>query len=268
MTWLPICKSCQFYAHSSYLVCTLHPVGVAHEADTCADFSPTPPIQATESTLFRISDLNLAATTLVDLGYGEPETNQPLVKAVAELIYDPLEELLDQPLSDFFYYVLRLSQLLSANHPPESPSRQDQQNSLDKHSILIRGAKFLLRHGTREVLSPTKRQFLFGDDHYIAQIISCYLSGRNDWMGSFTQTNFDDLLQRISANANLHGFDAVGRLYGSSLLFGYKYPPNFNLTHWEESDNREKYPPVPFCVKRTITFVKQRFDIGLDYPFG
>ena len=82
------------------------------------------------------------------------------------------------------------------------------------------------------------------------------------------QAYFDDLLERISSNVNLHGIDAIRRLLVSNLLFGYEYLPDFNINEWREDwENTQKYSPVAFSVLRTIAFVKQRFDITLDYPF-
>jgi hypothetical protein len=94
------------------------------------------------------------------------------------------------------------------------------------------------------------------------------LSCENELRSEVNQSDFDDLLERISANANLHGIDAVGQLLGSNLLFGYEYLSDFNINEWQEDwENTKKYPSVPFSVPRTIAFVKERFDIVLDYPY-
>jgi len=195
------------------------------------------------------------------------EANQILAIALAEAMYDPVEELLKRPLSDFYYYVLRLSQMLTGYGPTENPEEYCIQAEPDRHSILIHQAKFLIHQGTPEVLSYRRRQLLYGDDYYIAKIISLYLKGGNEVVGSWQQSNLDDLLERISANAHLHEYDAIERLYGSSYLFGYEHPSGFNLDEWEQDwENLDKYPPVPFSPERTIAFVRDRFNISLDYP--
>ncbi len=40
MAKLDCCDRCDFYAHSLYMVCGVHPCGV--EGDSCPDFSPAP----------------------------------------------------------------------------------------------------------------------------------------------------------------------------------------------------------------------------------
>ena len=43
MTKLPECHRCQFYAHSPYLVCAVHPSGA--DSDRCLDFRPSSPLE-------------------------------------------------------------------------------------------------------------------------------------------------------------------------------------------------------------------------------
>lgn len=38
---LDCCDRCQFYAHTPYLICAMHPTGV--EGERCPDFRPIPP---------------------------------------------------------------------------------------------------------------------------------------------------------------------------------------------------------------------------------
>lgn len=46
MPKLPECNYCQLYAHSSYLVCAIHPSGPS--TPECLDFAPVPSLQAQE----------------------------------------------------------------------------------------------------------------------------------------------------------------------------------------------------------------------------
>lgn len=212
MRKLPECQHCQFYANNSHLVCALHPDGIAEENNTCLDFST-----ARESLFtnyrFKPEDLNLAEGLLVNQGYQPLEAHQNLAEMMAEMIYDPVEDLLAQPLSDFYYYVLRLSQLvtsLTKVTPIELPDEQHQEFPRNVQGIMAHQARFLIAHSSPEILTPARRQFLYGHDQYIARRISNYLSRENELRSGVNQSDFDDLLERISANANLHGIDAVG----------------------------------------------------------
>ena len=133
---------------------------------------------------------------------------------------------------------------------------------------MVHQARFLITHGSTEVLTTARRQFLYGDDIYIARRIANYVNREDELSRALEQSYFDDMLERISGNANLHGIEAVERLLGSDLLFGFEYPLSFDLNKWKENrvDNQTELA-VPFSVPRTITFVKQRFDIMLNYPF-
>lgn len=270
MRELPECPRCQFYANNIYLVCALHPNGILAENNTCSDYSPARKSLLTNHK-FRPEDLDLVEGLLVNQGYQDLEAHQNLAEVMAEMIYDPVEDLLAQPLSDFYYYLLRLSQLITSSTrvtPLELPDERYQQFSADGHSIMVHQAQFLIKHGEPEILTPTKRQSLYGHDQYIARRIAKYLSSEQELRTGSNQAYFDDLLERISANANLHGIDAVGRLRGSAYLFGYQYADDFDTYHWEQDwENTDKYPPVPFSAARTIAFVKERFNIVLDYPF-
>lgn len=268
MRKIQACNRCRYYARSSQLICALHPTGVANDVDICKDFYPLREISLPRNPKLKQGDLRIAEALIEDLSYrARGEANQILAIALASAMYDPVEELLKRPLSDFYYYVLRLSQMLTGYDPTENPDEYCIQADPDRHSILIHQAKFLIPHGNSEVLTCRRRQLLYGDDYYIAQIISLYLKGGNEFVGRWQKSDLDDLLERISASAHLHGIDALERLYGSSYLFGYEYPPNFRLDEWKQDwENVDKYPPVPFSAERTIAFVRDRFDITLDYP--
>ncbi len=167
--------------------------------------------------------------------------------------------------------MLRLSELLAdltRYTPLQLPDDYYRQLAADGRSIMVHQARFLITHGLAEVLTPARRQFLYGDDLYIARRITNYLSRESDLSRAVGQSFFDDMLERISGNANLHGIEAVERLFGSDLLFDFEYPLSFDLNKWKENwqDNQTELA-VPFSVPRTIAFVKQRFDIMLNYPF-
>ena len=166
---------------------------------------------------------------------------------------------------------MRLSELLAEltrYTPLQLPDECYGHLTADGRSIMVHQARFLITHGSTEVLTTARRQFLYGDDIYIARRIANYLSRENQLKSRENQTYFDDLLERISGNATLHGIDASGQLPLSDLLFGYGYLPDFNINEWREDwENTQKYLPVTFSVSRAIAFVKQRFDITLGYPF-
>lgn len=178
MRELPECPRCQFYANNSYLVCALHPNGILAESNTCSDFSIARKSLLTNNR-FKPEDLNLVEGLLVNQGYQDLEAHQNLAEMMAEMIYDPVEDLLKQPLSDFFYYVLRLSQLITSSTtvtPLELPDERYQHFSVDCHSIMVQQARFLIKHGESEILTATKRQLLYGHDQYIARRIAKYLN--------------------------------------------------------------------------------------------
>jgi len=305
MRKIQACDRCRYYARTSQLICaptknsdiltaalnqstfekrdinvdeaavkmsgsvvTLHPTGVANDVDTCKDFHPLREISIPQNPKVKQGDLRIAESLIEDLSYRDKgEANQILAIALASAMYDPVEELLKRPLSDLYYYVLRLSQMLTLYEPDDNPDDYSSQLEPDRHSILIHQAKFLIHHGTSEVLSQSRRQLLYGDDYYIAKIISLYLKGGNESVGRWHKLDKDDLLERISASAHLHGIDALERLHASPYLFGYEYPPDFRLDEWKQDwENLDKYPPVPFSAERTIAFVRDRFNITLHYP--
>ena len=70
---------------------------------------------------------------------------------------------------------------------------------------------------------------------YIARRIANYLSREDELSRAVERSYFDDMLERISGNANLHGSEAVERLFGSDLLFGFEYPLSFDLNKWKEN---------------------------------
>lgn len=266
------CDRCKFYAQSDHLVCAIHPFGIAQEENSCPDFDTLSYIVSSENSHKRMSleDLNLAETIIRQYNHLErEEANRNIAQIIAEAWYDPIEELLKQSLSDTFYYVLILAQLLANQHRYiDNPDEYYAQMEADNHSILVHQAKHLVSHGSEEVISWEKRRNLYGNDDYIARRIANYLSYGNELV-SFRQKQYlDDMLERISANANLHGFNAIGRLRGSTLLFDYEYPSDFDIDEWKQNwQDVNRYPPVLFSVSRTIAFVKARFDIVLDYPF-
>ena len=271
MRKLPDCRRCQFYADNELLVCALHPNGIAQGNDTCSDFDTNIEKKNREHN-YRAEDLDFASALLRNQGCTDDQAYyHSLSEMMAGMLYNPTSDLLEQPLSDFFYYVLRLSELLAEltrYTPLQLPDECYGQFTADGRSIMVHQARFLITHGSTEVLTTARRQFLYGDDIYIARRIANYLSRENQLRSRENQAYFDDLLERISGNANLHGIDAIGRLLGSDLLFSYEYFPDFNINEWREDwENTQKYLPVPFSVSRTIAFVKQRFNITLDYPF-
>ncbi len=267
MRKIRVCDRCKYYAKSSYLVCPLHPSGVANDVETCDDFSPQYQIQVPLNPKVTQGDLRIAESLIEDLSYHDKtEANEILAIALAEAMYDPVEELLKYPLADFNYYVLRLSRMLTIYELAENPGNCSIDLEPDRHSILMHQAKFLIHRGSSEVLSYRRRQLLYGDDYYIANIISLYLKGGNEVVGRWQKSNLDNLLKRISASAHLHDYDAIERLYRSQYLFGYEHPPDFNIDEWEQDwENLDKYSPVPFSAERTITFVRDRFDVALNY---
>ena len=271
MRKLPECRRCKFYADEELLVCALHPAGIAQGNDTCSDFDITTEKKHKEHN-YRAEDLNFASALLRNQGCTDDRVYYYSLSAMmAGMLYNPTRDLLEQPLSDFFYYVLRLSELLAdltRYTPLQLPDDYYGQLAADGRSIMVHQARFLITHGSAEVLTPQGRQFLYGEDLYIARRIANYLSRENDLSRAVGQSYFDDMLERISGNANLHGIEAVERLFGSDLLFDFEYPPNFDLNKWKENwqDNQTDLA-VPFSVLRTITFVKQRFAIVLNYPF-
>ena len=99
---------------------------------------------------------------------------------------------------------------------------------------MVYQARFLITHGLTEVLTTARRQFLYGDDIYIARRIANYLSRENQLRSKENQAYFNDLLEQISGNANLRGIDAIERLLGSDLLLGYEYLPDLNINEWRE----------------------------------
>lgn len=271
MRLLPECRRCKFYADNELLVCALHPDGVAQEHNSCSDFDTTTEKKHREHE-YRAEDLDFASALLRNQGCTDDQVYYHGLSAMmARMLYDPTRDLLEQPLSDFFYYVLRLSELLAdltRYTPLQLPDDYYRQLTADGRSIMVHQARFLIAHGSAEVLTLARRQFLYGDDLYIARRITNYLSRENDLSKAVRQSYFDDMLERISSNANLHGIEAVERLFGSNLLFDFKYPQSFDLIKWKENggDNRIDLA-VPFSVPRTIAFVKQRFNITLNYPF-
>ena len=253
----------------NHLICAIHPTGVSDEDSSCPDFSSVPKNSIKTLSRYKVEDFEFAEALIRNASYrNQQEANQFLATLLAEKMYEPVEEVLKHPLSDFFYYVLRLPQRLTVPRLIENPDEYCQQVLVDKYSILVHQAKFLISHGSSQVLTPENRQFLYGQDDYIARRISNYLQYRDGYIDRYHQSNLDELLQRISANANLHGFDALARLRGSEYLFGYEYSLDFDIDAWERDwENTDKYLPVPFSVARTLAFVKNRFDIALDYPF-
>ena len=132
------CYRCQYYAGNSHLVCALHPSGVANDIESCDDFYPRHQISIPKSPKIKQADLKIAESVIEDLSYRDKEeANQFLAIALAELMYDPVEELLKQPLSDFYYYVLRLSQMLTGYGPTENPDEYSLQAEPESHGILI-----------------------------------------------------------------------------------------------------------------------------------
>ncbi len=105
----------------------------------------------------------------------------PLVRSRSRNHRDnPSRDLLEQPRSDFFYYVLRLSELLAdltRYTPLQLPDDYYGQLIADGRSIMVHQARFLIAHGSAEVLTLARRQFLYGDDVYIARRIANYLRG-------------------------------------------------------------------------------------------
>ncbi|KJH69592.1 hypothetical protein [Aliterella atlantica] len=271
MRKLPECRRCKFYADNELLVCALHPDGIAHGNDTCSDFEITKQRRLKEHN-YRAEDLDFASALIRNQGCTDEQFYyHGLSEMMATMLYNPTRDLLEQPLSDFFYYVLRLSQLLAdltRYTPLQLPDERYGQLRADERSIMVHQARFLIAHGWAEVLTPQERQFLYGEDFYIARRITNYLSRESDLTRAVGQPYFDDMLERISSNANLHGIEAVERLFGSNLLFGFKYPPDFDLNKWKGigADNQTDLV-VPFSVPRTIAFIKQRFNIVLNYPF-
>jgi hypothetical protein len=271
MRKLAECRRCKFYADNELLVCALHPDGIATEIDTCSDFDTTTEKKHKEHN-YRAEDLDFASALLRNQGCTDNQVYyHSLSEMMARILYNPTKDLLSQPLSDFFYYVLRLSELLAEltkYNPLQLPDDCYKQLTADGRSIMVHQARFLITHGSAEILTHARRQFLYGEDLYIARRIANYLSRESDLSRAVGQSYFDDILERISSNANLHGIEAVERLLGSDLLFDFEYPPSFNLSKWKENwVNNQTYLAVPFSVPRTIAFVKQRFDIMLNYPF-
>lgn len=271
MRKLPECRSCKFYADNELLVCALHPEGIAQGSDTCLNFDITTEKKYKEHN-YRAEDLDFASALLRNQGCTDDQVYyHGLSEMMAGMLYNPTRDLLEQPLSDFFYYVLRLSELLAdltRYTPLQLPDDCYRQFTADGRSLMVHQARFLISHGSAEVLTIARRQFLYGDDVYIARRIANYLSHEDKLARAVEQSFFDDMLERISSNANLHGIEAIERLFGSDLLFGFEYPLSFDLSKWKENwvDN-QTYFAVPFSVSRTIAFVKQRFDITLNYPF-
>ena len=271
MRKLPECRRCKFYADNELLICALHPNGIAQGNDTCSDFDTNIEKKHREHN-YRAEDLDFASALLRNQGCTDDQAYyHSLSEMMAGMLYNPTSDLLEQPFSDFFYYVLRLSELLAdltRYTPLQLPDDCYRQLAAHGRSIMVHQARFLITHGSAEVLTPQGRQFLYGEDLYIARRIANYLSRENDLSRAVGQSYFDDMLERISGNANLHGIEAVERLLGSDLLCDFEYPPSFNLSKWKENlaDNQTDLV-VHFSVPRTITFVKQRFDITLNYPF-
>lgn len=271
MRKLPECRRCKFYADDELLVCALHPDGIAPGNDTCSDFEITKERKHKEHN-YRAEDLDFASALIRNQGCTEEQFYyHGLSEMMAGMLYNPIRDLLEQPLSDFFYYVLRLSELLAdltKYTPLQLPDDYYGQLTANGRSIMVHQARFLITQGSAEILTLARRQFLYGDDVYIARRIANYLSRENDLSRAVGQSFFDDMLERISSNANLHGIDAVERLFGSDLLFDFEYPVGFDLNKWKGNWQDERTElVVPFSVPRTIAFVKQRFDIILSYPF-
>ena len=68
-----------------------------------------------------------------------------LSEIMAEMLYNPTKDLLEQPLSDFFYYVLRLSELLrdlTRYIPLQLPDDCYGQFRADGRSIMVHQARF------------------------------------------------------------------------------------------------------------------------------
>ncbi len=271
MRKLPECRRYKFYADNELLVCALHPDGIAQGNNTCSDFDTTRDKKYREH-IYRAEDLDLASALLRNQGCTDEQFYyHGLSEIMAGMLYNPTKDLLEQPLSDFFYYVLRLSELLAdltRYTPLQLPDDCYGQFRADGRSIMVHQARFLISHSSAEVLTIARRQFLYGDDVYIARRIANYLSREDKLARAVEQSFLDDMLERISSNANLHGIEAIERLFGSDLLFGFEYPPSFDLNKWKANwaDNQIDFA-VPFSVPRTIAFVKQRFDITLNYPF-
>ncbi len=193
MRKIQACARCKYYATSSHLICALHPIGVANDVETCKDFEPRYQIPIPRTPKVNPGDLKIAESLIKEKSHREQaEAEQILALALAEAMYDPVEELLNRPQSDFCYYVLRLAQLLTSCQPTEIPDESSIELEPNRHTILIYQAKFLLHHGTPEVLGHRKRQFLYGDDYYIAHIISLYLKGGNEFVGRWQKLDLDD----------------------------------------------------------------------------
>jgi len=68
MRKIRVCDRCEYYAKSSYLVCPLHPSGVANDVETCDDFSPQYQIQVPLNPKVKQGDLRIAESLIEDLG--------------------------------------------------------------------------------------------------------------------------------------------------------------------------------------------------------
>ncbi|OWY64506.1 hypothetical protein B7486_46885 [cyanobacterium TDX16] len=268
------CNRCKFHANSEYLVCANHPQGIESDRHSCLDFEAVADEFSFRQSNYTLEDLEIAENILERQGYSsDSQLFRELSTLIAEALYDPIEDLLTKNLSDRFYYTLRLSQLcknLILSTPLELPDEKYSTLKADVDSILVHQAKFLAAYGSTEILSYNERQLRYGDDYYIAVIITQILSRERELETQTERAVFNELLERISDSAHLHGYDAIGRVRGSSLRSDYNRHiefdfHNFDRAVWEERDN---YLPVPFSAKRTIAFVEQRFDIKLQYPFS
>ncbi len=93
---------------------------------------------------------------------------------------------------------MRLSELLAeltGFTPLELPDECYGQLVADERSIMVHQARFLITHGSAEVLTFQGRQFLYGEDLYIARRIANYLSRENDLSRAVGQSYFDDMLE-------------------------------------------------------------------------
>ncbi len=200
MRKIPECHRCKFYADNELLVCALHPDGIALGDDTCSDFDITKERKHKEHN-YRAEDLDFASALLRNQGCTDEQFYyHSLSEMMARMIYNPTRDLLEQPLSDFFYYVLRLSELLAdltRYTPLQLPDDYYGQLIADGRSIMVHQARFLIAHASAEVITPQRRQFLYGEDLYIARRITNYLSRENDLNRAVGQPYFDDMLYQI-----------------------------------------------------------------------
>lgn len=159
--------------------------------------------------------------------------NEQILDIIPQHLSDTKSDLIDywsqQPLSDADYYSLMLGRyvpflLALQQSPPTTP------DALEWNYILIHQARFLITHGSPDVLSRAERIARFGDDPYIARMIVLCQQHHPD------TNHWNELLWRIGSNANL---------FDSAIA-----QPGLNTS------------------KTVIEFVQRRFDVTLGHPMN